>query len=931
MRFDPKWLNTDSFNWSVGYALATLAQLSYSDARAVRRALEALWRDRLTIFSIGPSQGFVATSEHCVVVAFRGTDQIGDWWDNLNVPAQPSDIVGGGAHGGFLRAYGSVRDTVATALDAASGTPKRLWFTGHSLGGALATIAAMDHADRGVNGVATFGQPRAFDDAARRHIAGTLRGRYDRIVNDGDIVPRIPGTLGHAGRLRLLDDGGPVEAHFDGAEAGDDADSGPPPLSPAEEEILHAQVQAADAMEAEGLFGGEEPGQGAEGLLPGIRKHRMSLYADRMRQAANATDPVFQIESAPVAASRIEAQGIDRVGAPPDTAPDLFDGEDFGLEAIGRIGATDDDLPGAVAARLNGPQPVVLMLRSEAWVPPAGMEVDTREGLVVTALARPGQIAEAERDKAHVRSIEISRDVEAMELHESCEIVMAREAQRAPVSERGAHAAVGLIDTGIDVLHRAFLDADGRTRIHAIWDQFDTVGPSPHAVDPAFGPRYGRLYLRDEIQQMIDGDPADVPARLRDPRAHGTHVAGIAAGRAVGGLADGMAPDAAIVAVIPRMSPSTPHDPPSLGYSKTHVDAIYLLKRISLGGTKAMDAARPMAVNVSLGMMAGPHDGRTPLERAFERVVDDGYAAGFAVIKSAGNAAEDGLHTEAKLSGGWQDLSWTRTADISRKRDYFEAWHHGTDKVEFRVIDPQGRQSDICTEADPAIRAVLGGNVVRLDLIPTHPHNGDAQLVIVIDADSQPIQGGRWRLRLRAQETRSRERRIDIWTETRRFNPVRFDHPSMDGTLSVPGTADYVVSVGACGADDGMLLASFSSRGPTRDGRDKPDVCAPGLGIRSARANGATGAEQVPKDGTSMAAPHVTGAVALLYSRLAAADLPQPTVAEILGDLRRHARSMGGFHTGFGSGILDVTAFLNATTGRHAPHLPAIQTGPPPP
>lgn len=927
MRFDPKWLDTEGFSWSIGYALASLAQLSYSESRAVTRALEALWRDGLTIFSIGSSQGFVATTKTVTVVAFRGTDQIGDWWDNIGISARASNIFDGSVHRGFLQAYGTVRETVRVALNASdSGEQKRLWFTGHSLGGALATIAAMDHTDRGVTGVVTFGQPRGFDDIAQRQINQTLGQRYNRVVNEGDLVARIPSTLRHAGRLHLLDDGGPTGRSFDGAEGTEGQDSGPPPLSFQEEATLYAQVKAADAMQAEGLFGGQEPGQGAEGLLPGIRMHRMTLYADRMRRAADATDRVFQTESAPVTASRIEAQGIDRVSFPPRASTDLFDGEEISLEAIGRIGdSSGSGLAHSVETLLNMPQPVVILLRNESWSPPHGMKIDTREGLIVTALASPEQIAEAERDSAHVKSIEISRDVEALELHKSGAIVTVRAVQRPPISERGAHAAIGLVDTGIDILHQAFLDDGGQTRIHAVWDQFDENGPTPHDVDPTFGPNYGRLYLRDDIQKIIDGGIAEIPARLRDPRAHGTHVAGIAAGRGVGTLADGMAPDATIFLVIPRLSPSTPSDPPSLGYSKTHVDAIFFLKRVSQGGTLVLENPRPMAVNISLGMMAGPHDGRTPLERAFERVVDDGYAEGFAVIKSAGNAAEEGIHAHAMLCRGWQDLSWTRTADSSRRRDYFEAWHHGTDRVVFRVVDPQGRQTEVCSDTVAAVPAVLGGNVVRLNLIPTHPHNGDAQLVITIDADSQPIQSGRWCLRMRAEETRSRERRLDIWTETREQNPVRFNHPSMDRTMSVPGTADYVISVGACGGDDGMLLASFSSHGPTRDGRDKPDVCAPGLSISSASANGSLGNEEISKDGTSMAAPHVTGAVALLYSRLAAAGVPQPTVAEILGDLRRHARTMGGFHTGFGSGILDISAFLDAIVSRHAPHLHKVQ------
>ncbi|MEM6898512.1 MAG: S8 family serine peptidase [Pseudomonadota bacterium] len=146
----------------------------------------------------------------------------------------------------------------------------------------------------------------------------------------------------------------------------------------------------------------------------------------------------------------------------------------------------------------------------------------------------------------------------------------------------------------------------------------------------------------------------------------------------------------------------------------------------------------------------------------------------------------------------------------------------------------------------------------------------------------------------------------------------------MEGTLSVPGTADYVVSVGACSSEEDLSLAPFSSRGPTRDGRLKPDLCAPGLGVVSALANMPGGDDVVDMDGTSMAAPHVTGAVALTYSRLAAAGVPFPTVAEIIGELRRQARPVGTFHPAFGSGVLDIVEFINALTARYAPNLDPV-------
>ncbi|KAF0692811.1 Aste57867_16145 [Aphanomyces stellatus] len=81
-------------------------------------------------------------------------------------------------------------------------------------------------------------------------------------------------------------------------------------------------------------------------------------------------------------------------------------------------------------------------------------------------------------------------------------------------------------------------------------------------------------------------------------------------------------------------------------------------------------------------------------------------------------------------------------------------------------------------------------------------------------------------------------------------------------TVGTPGGSASVIGVGATASNDG--LASFSSRGPTPDKRTKPDVSAPGKDVRSAKPTG--DADYQLMSGTSMATPHVTGAVALYLS-----------------------------------------------------------------
>jgi len=88
-----------------------------------------------------------------------------------------------------------------------------------------------------------------------------------------------------------------------------------------------------------------------------------------------------------------------------------------------------------------------------------------------------------------------------------------------------------------------------------------------------------------------------------------------------------------------------------------------------------------------------------------------------------------------------------------------------------------------------------------------------------------------------------------------------------NSTIGAPGVARRVITVGA--ADDADHVAQFSSRGPTLDGRIKPDIVFPGTGIVSARASNArvgrpTQPYYAELSGTSMATPHATGAVALL-------------------------------------------------------------------
>lgn len=134
-------------------------------------------------------------------------------------------------------------------------------------------------------------------------------------------------------------------------------------------------------------------------------------------------------------------------------------------------------------------------------------------------------------------------------------------------------------------------------------------------------------------------------------------------------------------------------------------------------------------------------------------------------------------------------------------------------------------------------------------------------------------------------------------------------------TVGAPGAARLVITVGA--VDDSDRIAPFSSRGPTADGRVKPDLVMPGVSIISARARGTQMGSIVNEhytqaSGTSMATPLLSGAVALLLQH----D-PGHTPAEVKSLLTGSALSIGEPENTQGSGRADVyRAYLGQPSPR---------------
>jgi hypothetical protein len=177
-------------------------------------------------------------------------------------------------HAGFLKQFEALRPELERLLNRQPDLP--LQVTGHSLGGAIAVLAASSWAaTRPVRALYTFGQPAvAADSSTAMAMAARLPGRWHRLVNDADIVPRVPPTYRHAGHLLRFDSEGRVSP-LPGVEA---APRGPAPLADdgmlTPEDFRALQGQLRTGATTRGL-------EGSRGL---ISDHMLPGYLSRIRQ-----------------------------------------------------------------------------------------------------------------------------------------------------------------------------------------------------------------------------------------------------------------------------------------------------------------------------------------------------------------------------------------------------------------------------------------------------------------------------------------------------------------------------------------------------------------------------------------------------------------------------------------------------------------------
>lgn len=546
----------------------------------------------------------------------------------------------------------------------------------------------------------------------------------------------------------------------------------------------------------------------------------------------------------------------------------------------------------------KGTRPMLIRVSDPQWEPKdiPDLVIQARIGTVLSISASDRTIRALLKDPV-VIGMEESRPSGQVETARSLPFIgVAAQYQgpAGPYSEDGRAALVAIVDNGIDVLHEAFLDDNGHSRIIGIWDQQDNdpAGTPPRGFD------FGRFHTQTQIADYV-AKKEPVPASLsRWNEGHGTHVASIAAGRKVGNFAGGVAPAAQLLIVISKGDQPT-------GYSDALVHALAFIDQM------ATSLKKPVVVNLSQGMNAGAHDGKSTLEIAFNNFAN-GTKPGRVVVKSAGN--ERGKRGHAKLTipaGGAERLTWRCPPRPSRVQ--IELWWPLVNQYRFQLRSPSGDLSPWVDRKNPDPNGFFANHgPFKLNFVENHPDNGDSLLRIETN-DGVSLGQTEWELDIEALQVMA-QGDIHAWIERGGSAPTEFvNHDSEEMTLSIPGTAHNVITVGAIDANKPVRVGTFSSYGPTRDLRDspKPDIAAPGVQVTAARRDSVR--DVMTMDGTSMAAPHVTGAIALVLSKTVRAGGPIPAATQIAPVLRMKALNYNSrWDRGQGYGVLDVAALLDA-------------------
>ena len=400
----------------------------------------------------------------------------------------------------------------------------------------------------------------------------------------------------------------------------------------------------------------------------------------------------------------------------------------------------------------------------------------------------------------------------------------------------GKNVLVGIIDTGLNIKLKDFIDDNNSSRVLFYWDQTIETEDKNKIPDGFIN---GFEYSREDLDFLIKND---LDFKSNDFDGHGTFIANIACGNGkTNENVIGVAPEANLIIV---------------KLNNNRALTTQLMRGIKYCCDKAKKLKKPIVINISFGTNNGAHDGKSLFESYINQVAQENINS---IVVATGNEGISGHHYKNKIKQGeFIDVEFLVSGGINAL--FLTLWKSFVDKFFIEIIAPNGITTGKIINLSQKEFLLDNVKIYIFYGEPT-PYNFDQEIYfqfVSLDKNKN-LSEGDWVIKIYGEKIVDGE--FNIWLPINEVvtSQTRFLNPSLDITLTLPSTAENVISVG--GYDFNLnSSANFSGRGYTRNNLIKPDLVAPAVDILVLNSFG----DLEKNSGTSLAAPFVTGSVALM-------------------------------------------------------------------
>ena len=463
-----------------------------------------------------------------------------------------------------------------------------------------------------------------------------------------------------------------------------------------------------------------------------------------------------------------------------------------------------------------------------------------------------------------------------------------------PPNLSGKGTIVAIIDSGIAYENMDFRNKDGTSRILELWDQSIASDPA-RGFYPPEGFKTGTVFTKERIDLALSQPTTAQTFQMVpsiDVSGHGTAVAGIASGNGnqQGEQYQGVAPLSELL-VVKLGSPKRD------GFPRT----TELMRALVFVVNRAIFYGRPVAVNLSFGNTYGAHNGTSLLERYMDNVVEIGKSV---ICVGSGNEGAAAGHVAGRLQSTVSALRVEEIVELAiapyESTVNVQLWKNYTDNFSLTIQAPDGSRRQIPLEFTGKNTIRMMNTTILVYVGEPTPYATNQEIYLDFIPVENFIDSGVWTFRMEPINVTNGEYYYYLPSENVLNKETRFYRPTPEVTLTIPSTAQKVITVGAYDTIYDSY-ADFSGRGyvERRQGflqigatNVKPDIVAPGVNIVSTSRDGGYGIFT----GTSFATPFVTGSCALMMEwGIVMKNDPYLYGEKMKAYLRKGARKLPGF------------------------------------